>query len=97
MGDPLCTDAARSLPPYVFLRCVWRAFPPVVNPWLLFAAGNVDVIRGVAVTDIGHRKYDAAAAAYSADAPSTASSCAAVILDGGDEVYGRLVVGSSGM
>ena len=64
--------------------------------WPMVGTGNVDVIRGAAVTDVSHRKYDAATATYSADAPSTASSCAAVKLDSGEEVYGRLVVGSSG-
>lgn len=56
---------------------------------------NVDIIRGIAATGISYRTCDDEDG-YNKPASSTTSSCTAVELSSGQNIYGKLVVGSDG-
>jgi ubiquinone biosynthesis monooxygenase Coq6 len=57
---------------------------------------SIEIIRGATVTDVSYRRRDETGDGFATLAESTHSSCAAVSLDSGDEVLGKLVVGSDG-
>lgn len=57
---------------------------------------SIEIVRGATVTDVSYRRRNDSGDGFAAATESTSSSCVAVSLESGEEVLGKLVIGSDG-